>query len=112
GPAGAAPAAGAPPRADAAAARGAAAPAAPAAAAERPALPAGIAEGFLPPDPAQPGPPRYEPFLLGVAHLHDVRAKDGLDAWRTLALLAPVPADGSAPWTDARELGRAAPVLA
>jgi hypothetical protein len=81
------------------------------AAATRPLLPPGIEERFLP-APAGAAP-LYRPSLLGVARLHYVHAKSGVDEWVQAAWLAPLAAgSASAPWDAAQELGRAAPELA
>src|SRR5215470_5039165 len=68
----------------------------------RPVLPAGISEAFLPATPG-PGALSYRPAILGQARLHYVDKKAAVDAWQSVALLAPV--DGnSAQWDDASEL--------
>jgi hypothetical protein len=100
------------PAAERGAARVAAAPAAaPAQAADaKPVVPAGVAEAYLPASGA--APPLYRPTLLGVASLHYVQSRAGLDAWETAAWLAPLSAEGAAaPWEHGRELGRAAPAF-
>ncbi|HEX6886033.1 MAG TPA: ATP-binding protein, partial [Planctomycetota bacterium] len=62
----------------------------------RPPLPAGVTELFLP--PVHAGAVRYAPHLLGEARVHFVDAKRGVDAWQSLAVLAPLArADGN-PW--------------
>ena len=74
----------------------------------------GVEEGFLAPESsgADPGELRYEPYLLGVATLHFVDARAGVDEWRTVALLAPLEADrGGAPWERAVERQGGPPAL-
>ncbi len=68
----------------------------------RPILPAGISEAFLPATPGS-GALSYRPAILGQARLHYVDKKAAVDAWQSMALLAPV--DGtSAQWDEASEL--------
>jgi hypothetical protein len=68
----------------------------------RPVLPAGISEAFLPATPGS-GALSYRPSVLGQARLHYVDKKAAVDAWQSVALLAPV--DGSAAqWDDASEI--------
>jgi hypothetical protein len=85
-----------------AAAAPAAAPAAPAAS-SRPVLPAGVEELFLPAKPGA-GAVAYRPRIAAAIRLHYVDAKSGLDAWRNLALLAPVGDDGRPAWGESTEL--------
>ena len=67
-----------------------------------PVLPAGISEVFLPATPG-PGALSYRPAILGQARLHYVDKKAAVDAWQSMALLAPV--DGTAAqWDEASEL--------
>jgi len=74
----------------------------PATSGRRPVLPAGISEAFLPATPGS-GALSYRPAVLGQARLHYVDKKTAVDAWQSVALLAPV--DGSAAqWDDASEL--------
>src|SRR5690606_34090270 len=83
--------------------------AADAASTQRPLVPAGVREGFLP----APAGARLRPALLGVASLHYVDAKAGVDVWQDVAWLAPLDGDDPAhPWDAARELAGGAPVLA
>ena len=78
------------------------APPDPSAAGRRPVLPAGISEGFLPAT-AGAGALSYRPAILGQARLHYVDKKSAVDAWESVALLAPV--DGSSvQWDEAQEL--------
>jgi hypothetical protein len=68
----------------------------------RPVLPAGTSEAFLPATPGS-GPLSYRPGILGQARLHYVDKKAAVDAWQSVALLAPV--DGtSVEWDEATEL--------
>ncbi|HEY3587517.1 MAG TPA: hypothetical protein VGK85_10210, partial [Myxococcaceae bacterium] len=68
----------------------------------RPVLPPGISEAFLPATPGS-GVLSYRPSVLGQARLHYVDKKAAVDAWQSVALLAPV--DGSAAqWDDASEI--------
>jgi hypothetical protein len=68
----------------------------------RPVLPAGISEAFLPATPGS-GALSYRPAILGQARLHYVDKKSAVDAWQSVALLAPV--DGSSvQWDEATEL--------
>ncbi|RPH66789.1 MAG: ATP-binding protein [Myxococcaceae bacterium] len=77
-------------------------PSAPTGGGRRPVLPAGISEAFLPATPG-PGALSYRPAILGQARLHYVDKKAAVDAWQSVALLAPV--DGtSVEWDEATEL--------
>jgi len=68
----------------------------------RPVLPAGIPEVFLPATPGS-GALSYRPAILGQARLHYVDKKAAVDAWQSMALLAPI--DGTAAqWDEASEL--------
>jgi hypothetical protein len=117
--AGGAPTAGAEPRAaaTAAVATGAASPP-PAAAsggpAPRPTLPAGIEERFgTPPAGGTSGGLVYEPLLFATASAHYVHAPARLDAWQSLALVAPLAdASAEAPWENLRELPGKPPLAA
>src|SRR5262245_21445016 len=90
---------------------GASAPSAPAAPARpattggggrRPVLPAGVSEAFLPATPGS-GALSYRPAILGQARLHYVDKKSAVDAWQSVALLAPV--DGtSVEWSEGTDL--------
>ncbi|HUF79343.1 MAG TPA: DUF87 domain-containing protein [Thermoanaerobaculia bacterium] len=67
----------------------------------RPVLPPGIAEYFL--RPVGPAPDlSYRAGTVGIAKLHFVAAKQGVDAWVTHCLLAPLGEDGLADWEAAR----------
>ncbi len=90
--------------------RKAAAPAAPAAAqgagpsaatgAPRPVVPGDVAEYFLPATRGD-GPIEYRPMVMGLAKMHFVDAKLGLDQWSTTAWLAPLGEDGKqALWSE------------
>ena len=68
----------------------------------RPVLPAGSSEAFLPATPGT-GSLSYRAAILGQARLHYVDKKSAVDAWQSVALLAPV--EGSAvQWDDADQL--------
>ncbi|HVP60423.1 MAG TPA: hypothetical protein VMT11_07685 [Myxococcaceae bacterium] len=68
----------------------------------RPVLPAGLSEAFLPATPGS-GALSYRPAVLGQARLHYVDKKSAVDAWQSVALLAPV--EGAAvQWDQAEEL--------
>ena len=72
------------------------------ASARRPVLPAGVSEAFLPAAPG-PGALSYRPAVLGQARLHYVDKKSAVDAWESVALLAPV--DGTrVQWDEAQEI--------
>ncbi|MGZ6080129.1 MAG: ATP-binding protein, partial [Myxococcaceae bacterium] len=71
------------------------------ASARRPVLPPGVSEGFLPAAPGSGGL-SYRPAVLGQARLHYVDKKSAVDAWESVALLAPV--DGAqVQWDEAQE---------
>ncbi|MGD9841975.1 MAG: ATP-binding protein, partial [Steroidobacteraceae bacterium] len=75
--------------------------------ASKPVLPAGVNEYYLNAGAAN----TYVPRLLGLAKIHFVDSKTGVDEWQTRALLAPITDDGSGPdWSAATELsgGKAA----
>jgi DNA helicase HerA-like ATPase len=74
--------------------------------AERPLLPPDVEEVFVGAGTA------YRPTLLATARLHHVNAAAGMDAWRTVALLAELPASGSDIAWDAAQLLAAEPSLA
>ncbi|MGE0435625.1 MAG: ATP-binding protein [Steroidobacteraceae bacterium] len=67
--------------------------------APRPVLPADVRECFITATRGE-GAIEYRPMVLGAAKLHFVDKAAGLDAWRTLSLLAPVTDDGVA-WAEA-----------
>ncbi len=70
--------------------------------ARRPVLPPGVSEAFLPAAPGS-GALSYRPAVLGQARLHYVDKKSAVDAWESVALLAPV--DGTqVRWEEAQEL--------
>ena len=70
--------------------------------ARRPVLPPGVSEAFLPATPGS-GALSYRPSVLGQARLHYVDKKSAVDAWESVALLAPI--DGSTvQWDEAQEL--------
>ncbi len=69
----------------------------------RPAVPPDVPEYFLRPrDPAAPGV--YRASVVGVAQLHFVDAKAGVDQWETYGLLAPLGEDGFPAWDRAERL--------
>jgi hypothetical protein len=67
----------------------------------KPMLPAGVNEYY-----ANAGASNtYVPMLLGMAKIHFVDSKAGVDEWQTRALLAPLAEDGSGPdWSAANEV--------
>jgi hypothetical protein len=70
------------------------------AAAPRPVLPADVNEYFLPATRGS-GPVEYRPMVMGLAKMHFVDAKLGLDQWSTTAWLAPLGDDGKeALWAE------------
>jgi DNA helicase HerA-like ATPase len=74
--------------------------------AERPLLPPDVEEVFV-----GAGAP-YRPMLLATARLHHVNAAAGMDAWRTVSLLAEFPASGDDVAWGATQLLAAEPALA
>ncbi|MDG3002277.1 ATP-binding protein [Paludisphaera mucosa] len=79
----------------------------------RPVLPPDVPEFFAETAPTATGAgPAYRPTLLGVARLHYVEKKVGVDYWETLAILRPVgdelPADV---WEGGKQLTERIPVL-
>jgi hypothetical protein len=76
-------------------------------AATKPLLPAGVNEYFLP--GATPGA-TYVPQVLGVAKIHFVDSKAGVDEWQTRYLLASLNEEGGPDWDNAKLLdnGKAA----
>src|SRR6185369_16267299 len=84
-------------------------------------FPAGSTRPVLPPDvpevfvtvagaPAAGGAAVYEPRILARAKVHHVSAKDGVDLWRDVALLAPLSENGPA-WDSATPLDAASLVV-
>jgi hypothetical protein len=76
--------------------------------------PAGIPERFLPIAQQTTSGEHllYRPSLLGVASLHYVLAKVGVDCWEKATWLAPLDAEsGAVPWEGGREFGRGTPSL-
>ena len=69
--------------------------------ASKPMLPAGVNEYY-----ANAGASNtYVPMLLGMAKIHFVDSKAGVDEWQNRALLAPLAEDGSGPdWSAASEV--------
>jgi hypothetical protein len=75
-----------------------------AAGSERPVLPPGVADAFVPPrsEPGDGARLVYRPALLGLAQLHYVAAKDGVDVWQDQVAIAPIGTGIDAnPWDDA-----------
>jgi hypothetical protein len=68
--------------------------------AARPLLPAGVNEYFL----AAASATTYVPRVLGVAKVHFVDSKAGVDEWRVRYLLAPLTDDADGPDWDAAEV--------
>ncbi|HKQ61565.1 MAG TPA: hypothetical protein VJS92_09735 [Candidatus Polarisedimenticolaceae bacterium] len=69
---------------------------------DRPALPPEVPQRFL---AAAAAPAVYRPALYGSARLHYVQAKEGIDSWETVALLAPLDAAvADDPWKGAEIL--------
>ncbi len=68
--------------------------------ASKPVLPSGVNEYFL-----NNNSTTYVPMMLGVAKIHFVDSKAGVDEWQNRALLAPLAEEGSGPdWSAAKEL--------
>ena len=71
----------------------------------RPPIPGEISEQFLGPAGSGKQPPVYQPRIAGIARLHFVDAKSGVDSWREAAYAAPLSTDGSdVLWSEARVL--------
>ncbi|HJS22138.1 MAG TPA: hypothetical protein VJ764_05735 [Steroidobacteraceae bacterium] len=75
-----------------------------AAASSRPPIGGDITEQFLKPVGTIAQPPFYQARIAGLARLHFVDAKAGVDEWRETAYVAPVSPDGAALWSDASTL--------
>jgi len=74
--------------------------------APRPVLPPSVSEAFFP--AAGAGQLTYRPAVLGVARVHYVDRKNGVDTWQKVAVLAPV--EGSqVQWEDGQDLPEDAP---
>jgi hypothetical protein len=69
----------------------------------RPVLPPDVDELFLAPRAGSASLLRYAPCLLGQARVHYTDAKRGVDAWRTVAVLAPLDGADGNPWDRARD---------
>ncbi|MFN8177655.1 MAG: DUF87 domain-containing protein [bacterium] len=67
---------------------------------DRPVLPPGVSEGFVP-SASGAGGLVYRPSLLGVASLHFVDAKSGVDVWDDRAWLASIDEESADPWESA-----------
>ncbi len=79
----------------------------------RPVLPPDVPELFLVPEPRAGAPVAWEPWLLGRAELHYVRASLGVDRWEDAAWIAPLGAGTArSPWREGRELPAPLPDLA
>ncbi|HXK26259.1 MAG TPA: DUF87 domain-containing protein, partial [Myxococcota bacterium] len=82
------------------------------AASQRPVVPAEVREGFLPATQAASGGITYHPALLGVARLHYVDAKNGVDQWTRTLVLAPLDESSEGePWESATLRSAAPPKL-
>lgn len=80
---------------------------------QRPVLPPGVPEAFLPASSvAAAGTLVYRPALLGIASLHFVDVKAGVDAWEDRAWLAALDDPGTDPWDGAETVTIAAKELA
>jgi len=77
-------------------------------AASKPLLPAGVNEYFLP--GATPGA-TYVPQLIGVAKIHFIDSKAGVDEWQTRYLLASLTEAGGPDWDNAKMLDNGKSVL-
>lgn len=69
----------------------------------RPVMPPGVGELFVArrAQGGMPGALVYRAQLLARARLHHVSAKEGVDAWRDVGLLAAIPDAGEPSWADA-----------
>lgn len=67
---------------------------------QKPIAPSGVQELFAP----RQQPATYEPKVLGKAKLHFVDAKNKVDTWRALALMASVSPEGNAVWEESKEI--------
>ncbi len=67
-------------------------------ASQKPVLPSDVEEYFL---PAATPFPLYQPKLLGIAKLHFVDSKKGLDTWQQMAFTALLDESGKALWGEA-----------
>ncbi len=84
-----------------------------AAANDRPVLPPGIRQAFVPGSGAAGGGSLwYRPALLGMASLHFVDARAGVDLWEDRALLAPLGEGAEDPWEAAETTALGAKDLA
>jgi ElaB/YqjD/DUF883 family membrane-anchored ribosome-binding protein len=70
----------------------------------RPPLGGHIAEQFLKPVAASAQAALYEARIAGLARLHFVDTKAGIDVWREAAYVAPLSGDGEVAWNDSRVL--------
>jgi hypothetical protein len=70
----------------------------------RPPLGGHIAEQFLKPVTANVQAALYEARIAGLARLHFVDTKAGIDVWREAAYVAPLSRDGEVAWNDSHVL--------
>ncbi|HSC05608.1 MAG TPA: hypothetical protein VLD59_02145 [Steroidobacteraceae bacterium] len=70
----------------------------------RPPLGGDIAEQFLKPVTASDQAALYEARIAGLARLHFVDTKAGIDVWREAAYVAPLSRDGEVAWNDSQVL--------
>jgi hypothetical protein len=66
----------------------------------RPPVGGDITEQFLKPSGASAQPPLYQPRIAGLARLHFVDARAGIDSWRETAYVAPLSPQGDALWSE------------
>jgi hypothetical protein len=81
---------------------------------ERPVLPAGVPELYLPPvtAPSAGETLHYRPSLMGAAQLHFVRARQNVDLWEDVAVMAPLRGGASRNvWRGAEALEGGEPLL-
>ena len=72
----------------------------PLAAGPRPILPPGVREVFLAPAGEVADSAAYQPALYGRGRVHFVKAKEGVNVARELAVVAEAPADSTAVWSE------------
>lgn len=76
----------------------------------KPFVPSGLSEFFV--QLQAKLQPHYKPFLGGFAKLHFMNAKNKIDTWKNVYLIAPSPANGdSVDWTKAEDLPEIQPKL-
>jgi hypothetical protein len=76
--------------------------------ATKPLLPTGVNEYFL---PGATSGATYVPQLVGVAKIHFVDSKAGVDEWQTRYLMAPINDEGEPDWDNAKPLDNGKSVL-